>query len=151
VIETGEFNFWWNRCNFKQMPEEKCKWLIDVIVKHESRHYDQWKNIATNTLKSLGESRTPVTLKDLESTEGAVKKFMSVWSDVAHYQCREVEDYSMQIQTGEMPSDFFAERIPMMMWYTQKCEASKWKDEFQPHILRAKEIEKRWKSENPGK
>ncbi len=159
VIETGEFYFWWNRCNFKKFDEKTCKGLIDIIVKHESRHYDQWKNIALETLNSLnislkktvdGKSVTsfPETSKDLEAIAGAYKKFMSVWADQAHYQCREVEDYSLNILTGEMPSAFFDERIPYMMWYTKKCEASKWSTSFYPHILRANSIEKWWKLGN---
>jgi hypothetical protein len=155
VTETGEFNFWWNRCNYKKMSEQRCKWFIDLVIKHEGRHYDQWQNIAVETMNSFGTPiypNIPKTIEDVKFIPGAYDRFMAVWSDVGHYQCREVEDYSMNFLTGEFPQFLHDERIPYMMWYTEKCEKSKWAAHFYPHILRAKAIEKWWKlGGNPKK
>lgn len=157
VTETGEFNFWWNRCNFKKMSEEKCKWFINLVVNHEGRHHDQWKEVALRVInrKNItvraqdGTPYFPSTLKDLESHPEAKAEFLKIWSDPAHYQCREVEVYSIQFLNGEFPSFLYAERIPYMTWYAEKCEASKWSSDFQPHLQRAKEIAKWWDAIKP--
>jgi len=159
VTETGEFHFWWNRCNYKKMSLEKCKWFINLVVNHEGRHHDQWKEIALKVANKSnivfkaedGTPYFPSTLKDLEKYPDVKLEFLKIWSDPAHYQCREVEVYSIQLLNGEFPSFLYGERIPYMNWYAEKCAASTWSADFAPHLQRAKEVTEWWNKVNPRK
>ncbi|MCB0308261.1 MAG: hypothetical protein KDD48_02730 [Bdellovibrionales bacterium] len=153
VIETGEFNMWWNRCNFKKYSEDVCKQFIDLVIKHEGRHYDQWQEIALEVINQaevvlINEDQNPQipatleTLKKLSKEAEAI--FLAKWTDVDHYRCREVEDYSLNILKAEMPIVFWEERIPYMKIYTDWCRQSRWAGDFAPHIARADQIIEWW-------
>ena len=75
VTETGEFVFWWNRCNYYEETEEKCRKFIRMAVSHEGYHHDQWQRIAIVVLTLLGEkvdqNNPPKTVTDLEVIDGA--------------------------------------------------------------------------------
>lgn len=151
LTETGEFYMWWNRCNFFKHDEAKCKTVIRMIISHEARHYDQWRAIALSVLNDAGimlsddkqEPRMPSTVADFPTPE-VREKFMAIFTNVAHYQCREAEVYSAQLINGEMPSFVWKERIPYMGWYADKCANSRWNAEFAAILRRAGSIKTLW-------
>lgn len=155
MTETGEFLLWWERCNYYDMSEEKCRTFIRTAVRHEARHFDQWQRIAVNVLTILGQAvRTNKLLSKLDELDkyaGARKAFMNVWADPAHYQCREVEVYTQQIETGEMSKERLGEldfrrRLQGLHTYLQGdanspgCANSKWALEFANWIDRGRAL-----------
>ncbi len=155
VIETGQFRLWWDRCNYYEMPEDKCRQFIKGAVRHEYGHYIQWQKIAITVLSAIGynvdSKKLPAILTDVEAFAGAKEAFMRIWADPAHYQCREVEVYTTQIENGEMAKDTMSEsdwvrRLSAVYVYAHGnknspgCENSKWALEFSAFIKKADEL-----------
>lgn len=72
---------------------------------------------------------------------------MKTWADGAHYQCREVEVYTKQIENGEIPrDDLFVRRLQGLYIYAHGnenspgCANSKWAPEFADFIERADKL-----------
>lgn len=158
VTESGAFLFWGDRCNYYDLTEQECRDFIRLAVKHEAHHFDQWQRIAVSALSFLGydvnPSQLPSALSDLSSYEGATEAFMRVWADPGHYQCREVEAYTTQIENGEMSDSSlggvdFQRRLQTLHTYANGdensagCAHSKWASEFSPYLEKAGDIFKK--------
>jgi hypothetical protein len=140
VTEEGRFVIWWNRCNFYELTEQECRGFIKIAVSHEAQHYNQWLTLARRTVDILGlKIETPKNIDELRKIEGAEKVFMKMWSDGAHYQCREVEVYTRQMLTGEMPIDMPG-RLKNLQNYYVGCGGSKHAEEFREFLQSAKQL-----------
>ena len=149
VIETGEFIFWWNKCNYYDLSEDACKKFINLVTTHENIHYSQWQRIAINVLTALGQKistdKLPTKISDLEAVTGGKEAFMRIWADGGHYQCREVEAYVRQIENKEISEEIlgkegFLARVNNLYNYTygseysEGCACSIWALEFSEYI-----------------
>ncbi len=107
VDENGKFLAWWPACNFFRLDEKTCRAYIRLVVMHEAGHYQQWRAL----------SGTP--------------EFMARWTDGRHYQCREVEVYTWQIETGVAALEPFCDGgHPLKNVYYPGCAGSRWKADF---------------------
>lgn len=140
VTEQGQFIMWRDRCNFYEFNESECKRYIAMVVSHEAQHYAQWLRLSKRTIEKLGLAvTTPRTLDEIKKIEGAEQVFMSMWTDGAHYQCREVEVYSTQFLNGEMDITLPG-RLKTLENYYQGCVVSEHRDEFGQFLQRSEKL-----------
>lgn len=164
IVETGEFYYWWEKYNYYALDEKKTTDHIHLVIDHELYHYLQWQRIVSNAMvmggciQNTNDNHSPVmgikipsTLSQLREECGneIVDSFMKVWSDPAHYQCREVEVYSTQVEQNQVQTigkDVFVKFLKNLKNYLKGeagnpysigCENSMWKAEFMPYVLQA--------------
>ncbi len=137
VTEEGKFVVWVDRCNYFQYSEQECRSWLRTLVSHENRHYSQWLEIAEQAVRRVGSRGQPRNAEDLRKIPQAFDEFMKVWSNGPHYQCREVEVFSAQMEAGEMPpTPVF---LNTLLVYYKKCLASQIV-EFVPGLVRARQV-----------
>lgn len=167
IIETGDFYYWWERYNYYGMDQAATEKHIRLVVDHELYHYLQWKRIVSNAIvmgacvQNMNDKKQPVlairipaTLAELKDTcgEEVTNLFMKEWTDPAHYQCREVEVYSTQIEDGSMSNaepDYFSRLVNNLNNYLNGeaenpysvgCKNSMWAGEFMPYVQKANRL-----------
>lgn len=128
ITETGAFVLWKQVLAYYGVPSPYDQDFIDSIVSHELRHFRQWRALAVEAMREVGQVRgnLPRTSRDLSTK--AFARFMEKWGDVAHYQGRELEVYTSQVREGELPA--LTLQAPHVRQYYEGVKGSRWQDDF---------------------
>ncbi len=145
VTESGQFLLWDNYCNYYEIPAARCRSTLQLIFRHEVRHYQQWRKLAPERPSSPSRRKKPVSdlssLLDLEKMPGAKVEFMKKWGNGPHYQCREVEVYTDQYLDKEITAAHLsAARLKRLEGYFKGCRQGPWKAEFEPAMKNAERL-----------